>query len=372
MSTLPNNHLNTIEACRYCPMCRQSCPSEFISYRESDTPRGRAIILQSVYRSGEEFNPSRIEAIYNCFVCGSCKSWCAGAEIGHYDIPELMKFARRDIVEKNMAPEIVVSMKNSLLANENQYNIDKSQSFTSNITEQKADVLYYLGPEVNFRNKEIAEAVIKILKHLQSNFTMLRNEPDSGKILDLLGYRKEAKEKAGKLYVKIKATGCKLLVVSDPLAYDAFKTDYPEWGFAFEPGIKIMHVAEYLAENIKSGSLKLAATRDKITLADSEFLGRFNNVFDAPREVIKSSAGAGFEELKWNREKLLSTGEAALTFNDKIFSQGQMLGEKIAVLVNDLKAKKVITLSATAKQNISKATDAEVLDIAEFAAQLIG
>jgi Fe-S oxidoreductase len=371
MSTLPNNHLNTIEACRYCPMCRQSCPSEFISYRESDAPRGRAIIMQSVYRSGEEFNASRIEAIYNCFVCGSCKSWCAGAEIGHYDIPELMKFARRDIVEKNMAPEIVVSMKNSLMANENQYNIDRSQSFTKGVNEEKANILYYLGPEVNFRNQEIAGAVIKILKHLKSSFTLLKDEPESGKILDLLGYRKEAKEKAGKLFLKIKASGCKVVVVSDPLAYDAFKTDYPEWGFTFEPEIKILHVSEFLAENIKSGALKLSKTSQKITLADSEFLGRFNNVFEAPREVIKASAGSLFEELKWNREKLLCTGESAFTFNDGIFTQGQMLGEKIAILINDCKAKTVITLSATAKQNISKATDAMVLDIAEFTAQHI-
>jgi Fe-S oxidoreductase len=132
-----------------------------------------------------------------------------------------------------------------------------------------------------------------------------------------------------------------------------------------------MHTSEYIADFVRSGALKLAKSTVKITLADSEFLGRFNNIFDAPRTIILASAGSLFEELKWKKEKLLSTGEAALTYNDHIFDQGQILGEKINVLVNDIQAKQVITLSATAKENLSKSSQAEVIDIVEFTAKLM-
>ena len=74
MTTIAKNHLNTIDACRYCPMCRHACPSEFIRYRESDTPRGRAILLHNVYRAGTEFDASAIEAIYNCFCAVHAKA----------------------------------------------------------------------------------------------------------------------------------------------------------------------------------------------------------------------------------------------------------------------------------------------------------
>jgi Fe-S oxidoreductase len=371
MVSITKDHLNTIQACRYCPMCRQSCPSEFISYRESDTPRGRAIILQNVYKTGKEFNESWVEAIYNCFICGSCLSWCAGAEAGGYDIPELMKFARKDIVQRKMTPPAVEAIRISFIKNDNPYNLEKSDSFTSSVNEKKAEVLIFLGTEINYKNHEIGKAVIKILDKLNVSYTLLKNEPSDGKMLDLLGYDDEALEKADNLFKRITGSGCKTLVVSDPLAYDAFKKWYPVWGFKLEPEIKVLHLSEYLTGFIKSGRLKLAGTKEIVTLADSEFLGRFNLVFDAPREIITSSAGKNFVEMRWNREKLLSTGEAAITFNDKIFTQGHNLGEKISIMARDIHAKKIVTLSATAKNNIGRSTDMEVMDIAEFIAEHI-
>jgi Fe-S oxidoreductase len=352
-------------------MCRQSCPSEFISYRESDTPRGRAIILQSVYKTGKEFTPAGIEAIYNCFVCGSCTSWCAGAEVGHYDIPELIKYARRDIVKRKLAPEAVQALRKSLIDNENRFGINKSESFTAKVKESKADILYLAGEEINFRNKEIAEAMMKIFRHLKAKVSMLRDEPSSGKVLDLLGYLEDAKKQALKLAQRIKSSGCKTVVISDPLTLHALRKDFPEWSVKLPAGIKVLHSSEYIAGLIRSGKIKLAKSNKKVTLADSEFLGRFNNIYDPPREIIKSTAESSFTELKWNRDKLLTTGESALTFDGRIFPFGKELGEKIAVLVNDIRAKYVITLSAAAKNNLSGYREFRALEISEFVADLI-
>ncbi len=371
MTNLLKNNSDTIKACRYCPMCKQSCPSEFISYMESDTPRGRAMLLHSVYIAEKEFTQSTIEAIYNCFVCGSCKSWCAGFEVGAYNIPELMKFARRDIVQKEMTPEVVKSIKTSLIANDNLYQKEKSASFSQSIVERKSDILYFMGSEINFRNPEIAIAAIIIFDHLNISYSLLKNEPESGKILDLIGYREAAIEKAGRLYERIISSGCKTVVVSDPLAYDAFKNDYPGWGFKFDPEVKIVHLSEYLAVLIQSGRLKLSKTNEKITLADSEFLGRFNNIFEEPRVIVKSSACENFVEMRWNREKLLSTGEAAFTFNQQLFTKGDKLGEKIRAQAIDIQCKHIVTLSATAKNNIGCHTGIKAIDIAEFVAGLL-
>lgn len=327
--------------------------------------------MQSVYKTGEEFNPSRIEAIYNCFVCGSCQSWCAGAEIGHYDIPELMKFARRDIVEKGMAPAIVQEIKDQLMAVDNPYGIDKSQSFASGISKQKADVLYLAGGEVNYCGQEIAEAALKIFKKLDISFTMLNDEPTSGKLLDILGYQEEAKIKATGLFERIKATGCKTIVVADPLDYDALIRDYPQWGLELEPAVKVVHISQYIAAQLKSGMLNLKKINNQIvTLTDSEFL-RFNKVFDAPREVILSVAGDSFKEFQWNREKLHATGEAAITFNDKRFEKGEALGKKISDMAKHVEADLIITLSAIAKTNISKSTNIKTVDFTEFVASLL-
>lgn len=371
MESITKNNLTTMEACRYCPMCRQSCPSEFISYRESDTPRGRAMLLHGVYKGGKEFDGSTIQAIYNCFVCGACKSWCEGYDLGGYDIPELIRFARRDIVSKGLAPEAVEVMKVSLLEKDNARNLDKQSAFTATAEEIKADILYYLGEEVNYKNHEIAEAVTGILKKSGVSYTLLKDEPSGGKILDLLGYREEAKEKAKVLLGRIKATGCTTLLVSDPLAYDAFKNDYPEWGLDLGEGLTIVHVSEYFSGQIQSGKLKLKKTNARVTLADSEYLGRFNEVYEAPREVIRASAGDYYAEMQWHHGYLQSTGEAAFTFDGEVFNRGDELGKKISVKAREVKAGIIITLSATAKNNIGSNNDLKVMDIAEFVAELM-
>ena len=370
MMNITQNNLNTLKACRYCPMCRQACPSEFISYRESDAPRGRAILLHGVYQGGKEFDVSTIDSIYNCFLCGACKSWCSGHELGGYDIPELIKFARKDIVSKGLAPQIVQDIRNSLVTNDNTRNMDRNLSYTASVTEKKADVLYILGEGVNYTNPDIAEAFIRVLENCKVNYTLLKDEPTSGKELELLGYEEEAREKATNMAGRIESTGCKKIVVSDPLVYDVLKNQYPAWGI--EVKAEILHVSEYLLELISSGELKLKQTNEKITLADSEFLGRYNDVYEAPRKVIKTSAGSQFFEMQWNHEYLQSAGEAAITFNGNSFNKGKELGRKISQKAEDINAETIVTLSATAKDNIAETTRLKVLDIAEFVNENIG
>lgn len=367
---ITEENLKTIEACRYCLMCRHVCSSEFISYRESDTPRGRAILLYNIYKGDADYDDDTIESIYNCFLCGCCWSWCEGRDEGGYNIPELIKFARKDIVSRGKAPLAAEKMRKSLIEKDNPYDIKKSNSFSQSIEEKKADITYYMGPEISFRNHEIAEAAVKIFDKLKVNFTLLKDEPTSGKILDMLGYHDDAIKKAEKLYKRIKDTECSTVIVSDPLAYDAFKNDYHMWGFKFTD-IKVLHLSEYLADLIKAGKLKLGKTKEKVSLADSEYLGRFNGIFDQPRVVIEFSAGSNFVEMRWNREKLLATGEVAFVFQNKKFASGRELGDKICIMAKDVGAKKVVTLSATAKNNINKCPEAKTIDIAEFVAELI-
>lgn len=200
---------------------------------------------------------------------------------------------------------------------------------------------------------------------------MLKDEPSCGKILDLLGYQEEAILKASQLAKRIRSTGCKTIVVSDPLILHCLRNDIPGWAIDLNKNLKILHSSEYLAELIKSGLLKLNPVKEKVTLADSEFLGRYNNIYDAPREVIGSSAGSNFAELKWNRDKLLCTGESAFIHDDKVFSFGKKLGEEIAILANDIGAGTIVTLSAAAKNNLEGFKGFKALEISEFVAGLI-
>ncbi len=367
MTLISKEHQNTIEACRYCPMCRHSCPSEFIRYRESDTPRGRAILLYNVYESGMEFEPSTIESMYNCFLCGACKSWCAGYELGGYDIPALVRHARQDIVSQGKAPAIVERIRNGLMENDNPENLDKNGAYTAGVEEHAAEVLLLLGPGIDYHYHGIAQDVERISRKIDVSYTFLQREPDSGKILDLLGYPDEAKDKAQSLADRIKRSGCRTVVVCDAMVYDALRRDYKNWGVSLDD-IEVMHLTEFLVYHIRQGNLKLQTANQKVTLLDSEFLGRYQGIYEAPREIIKNSAGVDFVEMQWHGEYMLSSGEAAFTFDDDLFSEGGVLGEKILCHAAKVEAEILITLSATAKRHLRGNTDIEILDIAEFVA----
>jgi len=152
--------------------------------------------------------------------------------------------------------------------------------------------------------------------------------------------------------------------VSDPLVYDAFKNDYEQWGITLEA--EVLHVSEYLLRLIQVGKLHLKPVDFTVTLADSEFLGRFNGLYEIPRAVIQSFNPVQFVEMQWHHGYMQSTGEAAFTFDDKAFGRGKDLGEKISTKAEEAGAEIIVVLSVTAKQHISATTSLKVVDIVEF------
>ena len=69
------------------------------------------------------------------------------------------------------------------------------------------------------------------------------------------------------------------------------------------------HHAELLAKLIKKGTLTPKNHVDEtITYHDSCYLGRYNNVFDAPREILRSIPGVKLNEPEWKRETAMCCG----------------------------------------------------------------
>ncbi len=179
------------------------------------------------------------------------------------------------------------------------------------------------------------------------------------------------KNKAENLYTKIKKTGCKTIIVSSPLCYDVFKNDYPQWGFKLEPDIEVYHISEYINKLVKNGKIKLDKTDEKVTISDSEYLGIFNNLFEPQRELIKFAAGEDLIEMENSGKNLLATGEAAFIFRCKKFGASEELGKRIQKMAKDAGVDTIVTLSATAKNNIKNSSNLKVMDISEFVSGLI-
>lgn len=355
-----------LKACRFCPMCKHLCSSGNLTMHESDYPRGRGLIMFSIYR-GEPANEDYINALYNCFMCGCCLAGCEG----NFNLPELIKSAREDIVNLSLEPKAVKELKNSLLLNGNIYGITPDKSFTLQNKKYEinnADVLYIAGPSVNYNHFEIAEAAVRFFDKTKIKFSIISDEADCGKALSLLGYRSEAKAAAKRFYEKVSELKVKKLVSSDPMVVDCLLNNFKEFGFDINSLVSIMHFSEFAEVVAKESDLSFKKFSKKITIADSEFLCKKNNRCESARNIIKNIAGENFAELFRNRKEACATGEAAFYQNGSTFRDGAALGKKICNDALKLDIKTIITMSGIAKENILAAGNGrfEVLDIAEF------
>jgi Fe-S oxidoreductase len=355
-------NLSILKACRFCPMCKHLCSSGNLTMHESDYPRGRGLIMFSIYR-GEPLNADYINSLYNCFMCGCCFAGCEG----NFDLPQLIKSAREDIVNLGMEPAVIKDFKNNLLLNGNIYGITPEKSFTflnKKYENKDAGILYIAGPSVNYNHFEIAEATVSFF----NKTTIIPDEPDCGKSLALMGYASEAKASAKKFYEKVSSLKVKKIVSSDPMVIDCLLNDFKEFGFDLNSSIELMHFSEFAEFIFKESNQSFKKFNKKVSIADSEFLCKKNNRCESARNIIKNIAAENFTELYRNKKEAYATGEAAFYQNGSVFVDGRALVKKICHDALKLDIKTIITMSGTAKENILAAGDSrlEVYDFAEF------
>ena len=93
----------TTEGCRYCWMCRQSCPVGFVTARETFTPHAWALEIESVRRGQLKWNPETVDVLYSCADCGLCRAHCATDR----PLPDAIAAARAEVVKSGAAPASV-------------------------------------------------------------------------------------------------------------------------------------------------------------------------------------------------------------------------------------------------------------------------
>jgi heterodisulfide reductase subunit D len=169
---------------------------------------------------------------------------------------------------------------------------------------KEADILFWVGSAGSFddRAKKITRAFVQILNSAGVNFGVLGSEESSSG---------DAAKRAGNEFLfqmqammnieVINAYNVKLIVTTCPHSYNTLKNEYKGLGGDY----KVQHHTEFIAELLSEGKLNIAGNLagKKITYHDPCYLGRANNVYDIPRELIKS---LGVELVEMKRSKRLS------------------------------------------------------------------
>ena len=174
--------------------------------------------------------------------------------------------------------------------------------------DSQVDVLLWVGCAGSYddRNKKVLKAFSSILKKAGIKFAILGTEEKcTGDPARRIGneylYQTLAKDNIETL----NRYAVKKIVTACPHCFNTIKNEYKDFGGTYE----VYHHSQFIAQMIAEGKIKPSKTSEEsITFHDSCYLGRWNNIYDQPREVIQSLPATKLIEMSSNHDQSMCCG----------------------------------------------------------------
>ncbi len=296
------------DACTQCKKCQDRCPAY-----ATDKPLSPMKVVNQI---GElaSFTPQENlvetvskDALWSCTTCRACQEICPAA-IEH--IPKIVDMRRNLVLMEGEFPgdEVMSAAENTEL-NGNPLGMpfagraDWAQGLgvKTLAEDSEVDVLYFVGCYASFdkRNIRVATSFIKLCQAAGIKVGILGSEEKCcGDPLRKLGNEYLYQGLATENIETIKGYGVKKVVTTCPHCFNALAKDYRDLGFDLE----VEHYSVFLERLVAQGSLELVRGGEGFacTYHDSCYLGRYNDIFTPPRNLIQQ-AGGRIVEMSDNR-----------------------------------------------------------------------
>ena len=313
--------------CWKCGLCRMSHPDEQFTHKYADScPRGTRYRFESFYGAGTQeivraltCDPPELDitdpavaeriqkVVYTCPQCGACQVNCNPTK----DLePANASIAlRRWLVEQGLGPLAEHQpLVKSIMNYDNPWMQPRAarakwakKKSIKDAAKEKVDVLYYPGCTAAYdpNIQPVAGWVTEVLTAAGVDFGILgKNEICCGSTILRVGDEASFRKIRAKNLESLNSTGARVIVTACAGCFSTLTHEY-----AKDLNAAVQHVVEFADELIQEGKLKFTRAIDlEVTYHDPCHVGRYCDIYDAPRSILKALPGVTLKEMNRIRE----------------------------------------------------------------------
>ena len=294
-------------SCFQCGTCNAVCP-----YSQVATDREILSARRMLHEKQLGLTTFEGEEMWLCTTCDACVEQCPrGVEI--IDFMRALRRVGMELGVGSIPDSLRRAVKNTAsVGNPFGEPRDKRSDWAKHLNVKPftkgMELLYFPGcyPAYDPRARKVAQATANILKEAGVDFGILSSrEVCCGESVRKAGNEGLFQSLAQHNIRVFIESGVKKILVTSPHCYHTFKKEYAALGGGFE----VIHSTQYLAQLVGEGRLKLGKALNKVvTYHDPCYLGRHNEIYNEPREVLQSILGLELVEMPESSRRSLCCG----------------------------------------------------------------